>query len=66
VQQGAGSSSQFNTYGEASHVFKGLTQLWTSIICPRGNLDEWHSKSYLMGDCHICGVETLSFNLEEY
>ncbi len=66
MQQGVGSSNQFNTCGVASHVFKGLTQLWTSIICPRRNLDEWHSKSCLMGDCDICDGETLSFYLEEY
>ncbi len=31
------------------------------VIYPKGLFDEWHCKECLLGECLLCGVETLEF-----
>jgi hypothetical protein len=40
-------------------TYKGLIELWTSILCLKLVLIEWHSRQCLMGDCNSCGIHTL-------
>ena len=42
-----------------SKLYAGLTELWESIVCSKGELDEWHKRECLMGECDKCGVEKL-------
>ncbi len=39
--------------------YKGITCLWESIVCPKGDFDEWYKKKCLYGDCSTCGVRKL-------
>jgi hypothetical protein len=48
-------------------TYKGLIELWTSILCLKPTLNEWDFKQCLMGDYNSCGVHTLKlcpFELE--
>jgi hypothetical protein len=38
-------------------VFKGTTALWESCVCPKEELDLWHDRKCLLGECLNCGVE---------
>ena len=36
---------------EASSIeFEGLTSLWESVVCPKGEFDEWHNVKCLYGE----------------
>jgi len=39
--------------------YVGLTRLWKSIVCPKGEFDEWNNVSCLYGQCQNYGVNTL-------
>jgi hypothetical protein len=39
--------------------FLGLTPLWSSILCPKPEGDDWHKCDCLMGECNLCGIKTL-------
>jgi hypothetical protein len=39
--------------------FCGVIALWTSILCSKGELDMFHKRVCLMGECLDCGVEKL-------
>ena len=44
----------------ASHrTFKGVTQMWESVLCPKPADAVFHRRECLMGDCKICGVKRL-------
>jgi hypothetical protein len=51
------------------HLAKSLTKashaLWESIVCPKGDFDEWYKKECLYGNCSTCGVGKLPFYSEE-
>jgi hypothetical protein len=46
-------------------TFNGLTELWTSVLCPKPKLSLWHAKRCLAGACPNCGVKTLRVCPEE-
>jgi hypothetical protein len=35
----------------SSNVYKGITQLWEAIVCPKNKFDEWHKWKCLFGKC---------------
>jgi hypothetical protein len=41
--------------------FCGVTTLWKSIVCPKGELDLFHKRICLMGQCPDCGVDIFFF-----
>jgi hypothetical protein len=43
----------------SSQFYKGITNLWEAIICPKGELVEWHNKDYLYGQCFNYGIQKL-------
>jgi hypothetical protein len=40
-------------------LFKGVIAMWTWVICLKGELDIFHKRVYLMGQCPDCDVEKL-------
>ena len=40
-------------------TYPGTTALWESIVCPKGEFEEWHSRDCLYGECENCGVDYL-------
>lgn len=40
-------------------TYKGLIELWTSVLCLKLVLVEWHCRQCLTGDCNSCGIHTL-------
>ena len=38
-------------------IFKRITLMWESCVCPKGELDVWHKLECLMGECPNCGFE---------
>jgi hypothetical protein len=40
-------------------VYKGLTELWQSIVCSKGEFQEWHDLQCLLGTCGDCGLKLL-------
>jgi hypothetical protein len=40
-------------------VFVQLTNLWSSILCPKPELSLWHRRECLMGTCPDCGLQLL-------
>lgn len=38
-------------------VYKGTTALWESCVCPKEELDLWHDRKCLLGECGNCGVD---------
>jgi hypothetical protein len=50
---------------QASYVaYKGITDMWEAIACPKGEYEEWHKRNYLFGDYPSCGVHKLSLCLK--
>jgi hypothetical protein len=45
----------------SSIVYKGITHLWEDVVCPKGELEEWHKCKCLFGNYPMCGVQNLSF-----
>lgn len=43
------------------NLYKGITQFWEAIVCPKGEFDEWHKHKCLFGDYSRCGVCILPF-----
>ena len=43
----------------SSTEFEGLTSLWESVVCPKGEFDEWHDVRCLYGECGRCGIQKL-------
>lgn len=41
------------------HTFKGVTQMWESVLCPKPADAVFHRAECLLGDCEICGVKKL-------
>jgi len=41
------------------NVFKRITLMWESCVCPKGEYDVWHRLECLMGDCSECGYHLL-------
>jgi hypothetical protein len=35
-------------------IYKHITLLWESCVCPKGELDVWHKLECLMGECSLC------------
>jgi hypothetical protein len=44
-------------------IYNGTTSLWESIVCPKGDFEEWHKRECLYGECFHCGVSNLNFVL---
>ena len=40
-------------------MYSGTTALWEFVVCPKGELDQWHSGDCLYGDCENCGADFL-------
>ena len=38
-------------------VYKGITELWETCLCPKQEGALWYGKACLMGECPTCGVE---------
>jgi hypothetical protein len=36
-------------------IYKRITMMWESCVCPKGELDVWHKLDCLMGECPNCG-----------
>lgn len=45
----------------SSIVYKGITHLWMDVVCPKGELEKWHSHKCLFGNYLMCGIQNLSF-----
>ncbi len=45
--------------------YKNITCLWESIVCPKGDFDEWYKKECLYGNCSTCGERKLRFCSKE-
>jgi hypothetical protein len=45
--------------------YKDITCLWESIVCPKGDLDEWYKKECLYGNFSTCGERKLRFCSKE-
>lgn len=43
----------------SQHTFKGVTQMWESVLCPKPADAVFYRRECLMGDCKICGVKRL-------
>ena len=43
----------------SQHIFKGVTQLWESVLCPKLPTAVFHRAECLMGHYKICGVNRL-------
>jgi hypothetical protein len=39
--------------------FLGLVDMWSSILCPIPNSNDWHNPNCLRGHCGDCGLEML-------
>jgi hypothetical protein len=46
-------------YAIGTSTYKGLTELWQGIVCPKGEFEEWHELQCLLGSCADCGVKLL-------
>lgn len=42
-----------------TRVYQRVSALWTECVCPVSELEQWHQKPCLMGDCPDCGVKLL-------
>jgi len=40
-------------------MYKGITQLWEAMVCPKNEFSEWQKHQCLFGNCSRCGVEIL-------
>jgi hypothetical protein len=49
----------------SSIVYKGIVHLWEDLVCPKGELEKWHKRKCLFGNCPMCGVQNLSFYPKE-
>ncbi len=48
------------------HVtYNSFIDLWTIVICMEPKTFAWHNRTYVMGKCKLCGIETLNMCLEE-
>jgi hypothetical protein len=50
-------------YGASSIFYKGITSLWEPIVCPKGELMEWHKNECLYGKSLDCGIQKFFFCL---
>jgi hypothetical protein len=61
ITQGQGNSKKVCNHHEhkvcapCKVFYKGITCLWESIVCPKGDFDEWYKKECLYGNCLACG-----------
>jgi hypothetical protein len=39
--------------------------MWESTLCLQDELSKWHKRNCLMGDCDLCGVDTVAICLIE-
>lgn len=46
-------------------VYKGITQLWEAIVCPKGEYEKWQKHACLFGNYPMCGVQKLTFYSKE-
>jgi hypothetical protein len=46
-------------------IYKSMTLLWESCVCPKGELDVWHKLECLMGECSHCGFQLFPLCLLE-
>jgi hypothetical protein len=46
-------------HAKFNQMYKGITQLWEAMVCPKNEFDEWQKRKCLFGNCSRCGVETL-------
>jgi hypothetical protein len=51
--------------GVASIVYKGVTSIWQSYVCPKDQFEKWYKHDYLMGTCELCGPIFLPLCLNE-
>jgi len=40
-------------------MYPETTALWESVVCPKGEFNQWHSRDCLYGDCENYGVDYL-------
>jgi hypothetical protein len=40
-------------------VFARLTNLWTSVVCPKDDFSMWYKRDCFLGKCIDCGVKLL-------
>ncbi len=46
-------------------VYKGITELWEAIVCPKGECEKWHKCACLFRNYPMCGVQKLAMCLKE-
>jgi hypothetical protein len=44
-----------------SIFYKGITSLWETIVCPKGELMECHKRDCMFGECPDYGIKNLFF-----
>ncbi len=42
-------------------LYTNVVKIWEEIVCPKGQYDEWHHQECLLGNCSLCGVDSLEF-----
>jgi len=46
-------------------TYNTLISLWSSLLCSKEQNDEFHKRSYIMGDYLLCGIKFLNVCLKE-
>ncbi len=47
--------------GASMKGFSRLIDMWEAIVCPKNDLEEWHAKKCLFGQCGKCGINIFPF-----
>jgi hypothetical protein len=42
-----------------NYIVSNVKNLCDHILCPKGDIDEFHKKHCIEGNCAMCGVSTL-------
>jgi hypothetical protein len=48
-----------------SIVYKGITSIWKSYVCPEDQFEEWYKCDCLMGTCELRGPYLLPLCIDE-
>ncbi len=51
--------------GAIDKVYVGLTKLWELVVCAKSEIEKWHVKKCLFGECNECGVKNVVVCLVE-
>jgi hypothetical protein len=52
-------------HAKFNKMYKGITQLWEAMVCPKNEFNEWQKHKCLFGNCSRCGVEILPLRPHE-